>query len=189
MFWEYIKEDSYRVTGQELTFKNFLKAYRNQGFRYLFFYRVCNSYRKNKFAVLFSRFMMRHYSYKFGFQIPRQAKLGKGTYFGHFGTVVINENAVIGNHCNINHNITIGRQNRGSKKGAPTIGNKVWIGTGSVIVGKITIGDNVLIAPNAYVNFDVPPHSIVIGNPARIIERENPTQDYINNVRPSLTAL
>jgi serine O-acetyltransferase len=96
--------------------------------------------------------------------------------------VVINELATIGNFCNINHNITIGRQNRGDKKGAPSIGNKVWIGTGSVIVGKITIGDDVLIAPNAYVNFDVPPNSIVIGNPARIIEKNNPTQDYINNV-------
>lgn len=78
--------------------------------------------------------------------------------------------------------MTIGQENRGRRKGAPTIGNKVWLGVNSTIVGNITIGDDVLIAPNSYVNFDVPPHSIVIGNPGKIIHRENATQDYINNL-------
>ena len=78
--------------------------------------------------------------------------------------------------------MTIGQENRGKRKGAPTIGNKVWMGVNSTIVGNITIGDDVLIAPNSYVNFDVPPHSIVIGNPGKIIHRENATQDYINNL-------
>lgn len=50
------------------------------------------------------------------------------------------------------------------------------------MVGKINIGDDVLIAPNAFVNFDVPSHSIVIGNPGTIIIRENATESYINNL-------
>ena len=45
----------------------------------------------------------------------------------------------------------------------------------------MTIGDDVLIAPGAYVNFDVPPHSVVLGNPGRIHHKENATQDYIEN--------
>lgn len=57
----------------------------------------------------------------------------------------------------------------------------MWIGTNAVIVGNITIGSDVLIAPLAYVNFDVPDHSIVIGNPARIISRDNATAGYIQN--------
>jgi serine O-acetyltransferase len=48
-----------------------------------------------------------------------------------------------------------------------------------VVVGNIKIGNNVLIAPNSYVNFDVPDNSIVIGNPGKIIPHENPTKDYI----------
>lgn len=51
-----------------------------------------------------------------------------------------------------------------------------------VIVGKINIGNDVLIAPLTFVNFDVPDHSIVIGNPARIIKRKNATVDYIINI-------
>ena len=39
-----------------------------------------------------------------------------------------------------------------------------------------------MIAPNAYVNFDVPDNSIVIGNPAKIVKKENATEGYIENI-------
>lgn len=68
----------------------------------------------------------------------------------------------------------------GGRQGAPVIGNEVWIGINAIIVGKITIGDDVLIAPNSYVNCDVPSHSIAIGNPCIIKHRENATEGYIN---------
>lgn len=74
-----------------------------------------------------------------------------------------------------------GQENRGKRKGTPRIGNDVWIGTNAVIVGKIEIGNNVLIAPNSYVNFDVPNNSIVIGNPGKIIPSINACESYIEN--------
>ena len=61
------------------------------------------------------------------------------------------------------------------------IGNEVWIGTNAVVVGKIRIGNNVLIAPNAFVNIDVPDNSIVIGNPAIIKYCKSATEEYICN--------
>ena len=88
--------------------------------------------------------------------------------------------AVIGKNCNIAHGVTIGQANRGKLKGYPTIGDNVWIGTGSVIVGNINIGPNVLIAPNSFVNVDVPKNSLVIGNPCKVINKENPCEGYIN---------
>lgn len=74
----------------------------------------------------------------------------------------------------------IGQTNRGGRQGTPVIGNEVWIGINAAIVGKVTIGDDVLIAPNSYVNCDVPSHSIVFGNPCIIKHRENATEGYIN---------
>lgn len=68
----------------------------------------------------------------------------------------------------------------GGRRRAPVIGNEVWIGINAAIVGKVTIGDDVLIAPNSYVNCDVPSHSIVFGNPCIIKHRENATEGYIN---------
>lgn len=62
------------------------------------------------------------------------------------------------------------------------MGDRVWVGSGAVIVGRITVGDDVLIAPNAYVNCDVPAHSIVVGNPCKITPRNNATEHYIENL-------
>lgn len=60
------------------------------------------------------------------------------------------------------------------------IGDEVWIGVNATIVGNIKIGNNVLIAPNSYVNCDIPSNSIVLGNPCIIKPNEHATIDYIN---------
>ena len=85
---------------------------------------------------------------------------------------------VIGNNVNVHKGVTIGRTNRGNA-GSPHIGNTVFIGINATVVGNIKIGDDVLIAPNAYVNFDVPSHLIVIGNPGVIHQKYNATKGYI----------
>lgn len=115
-------------------------------------------------------------------EIAGDSVIGGGLYIGHPFGITINANAIIGSNCNIHKGVTIGQENRGLRKGCPTIGNRVWIGINSTIVGKITIGDDVLIAPNSFVNFDVPSHSIVIGNPGKVIAKENATEGYINNL-------
>lgn len=78
--------------------------------------------------------------------------------------------------------LSIGYERRGKRQGAPTIGNNVWIGSNAVIVGKVEVGSDILIAPGAFVNFDVPDHSIVIGNPGVIIRKENATKGYMDNI-------
>ena len=108
-------------------------------------------------------------------------QIGGGVYFGHPSGITINTHAVIGSNVNIGKGATIGRENRGKRKGAPVIGNEVWIGINAVIVGNVHIGNDVLIAPNSYVNFDVPDHSIVIGNPAVVKHCDHATEGYINN--------
>ncbi len=90
-----------------------------------------------------------------------QCKIEAGLYIGHPYVITINPEAVIGENCNIHEGVTIERENRGSRKGTPTIGNCVWIGVNSTIVGNINIGNDVLIAPNTYVNSDIPEPSVV----------------------------
>ena len=63
--------------------------------------------------------------------------------------------------------------------GVPTIGNQVAIGINATVIGNIIIGNDVMIAPNSFVNFDVPSHSIVIGNPGVIHHKEKATAGYI----------
>jgi len=115
-------------------------------------------------------------------QIPYTTNIGDGLYIGHLGNIHINPNTIIGKNVNIAQGVTIGQENRGKREGTPTIGDKVWIGANAVVVGNIKIGNDVLIAPNSFVNFDVPDHSIVIGNPGKIISRENATEGYVNRI-------
>ena len=130
---------------------------------------------------LYYKLRLRRLSYKTCIQIPTATKIGEGFYIGHSGRVIINPKAVLGRNINIATGVTIGQENRGKRKGSPTIGDNCWIGANAVIVGNITIGSDCLIAPLAYVNFDVPDHSLVIGNPAKIIHKENATEHYVNN--------
>ena len=101
---------------------------------------------------------------------------------GHAYNITINSRAIIGRNCNIHKGIVIGQTNRGTRMGTPIIGDRVWIGINSAIVGNVTIGDDVLIAPNSFVNVDVPPHSVVFGNPCVIKHRDWATEGYVDNI-------
>jgi serine O-acetyltransferase len=187
---DYLRADLYRYNGAKATCY-FLKALSPSlppAFRYTYLLRHASVFPKNSIRGILYRILLRHYSYKYGFQIQPNTKIGKGLYIGHWGPVVINGKAELGDNCTLAHIVSIGQTNRGKRSGCPKIGNKVWIGIGAVVVGKIVIGDNVMIAPNAYVNFDVPSGSIVIGNPARcfphVNQDTNPTEGYVNFVFP-----
>lgn len=148
--------------------------------KYIALFRKANSC-KFRPLKLYYTLKLKLMSNKTYIQIPQRTKIGEGFYIGHSGRVIINPNAVLGKNINISTGVTIGAENRGERKGAPTIEGNCWIGTNSVIVGNVNIGEDVLIAPLTFVNFDVPSHSIVIGNPAKIIHKENATEGYIEN--------
>lgn len=180
-----IKADLYRYFPGQYSLGRLLKGFKSQGFRYIFLKRLVDLYgQKPVIGFLLKRFL-RHYTYKYGYQIG--GKISRGFYIGHFGTIIVSINAVLGENCNIGPGVTIGATRRGEKAGAPKIGNLVWIGTNAVIVGKITIGNNVLIAPGSFVNFDVPDNSIVVGNPGVIKHSAEATKGYINNIWTSET--
>lgn len=150
--------------------------------KYIIAWRKASFYKKTSLLGIWYRLRLQSLSVRSGIQIPTDTKIGKGLFIAHFGIIIVNPSVVMGENINIAPGVIIGKTNRGEKKGIPTIGNKVWIGANSVIVGKINIGDDVLIAPGAYVNMDVPEHSVVIGNPAMIHGKENATEGYINNL-------
>lgn len=182
---EPIKSDLYRYIPKKYSLSVLFNGLRTQGFRYMFFKRLKDYYGTKSIIGFISLLFLRHYTYKYGFQIG--GRIGNGFYIGHFGTIVSNSNVIIGDNCNIAHGVTIGATRRGHNAGVPIIGDEVWMGTNSIIVGNVKIGNNVLIAPGAYVNFDVPANSVVIGNPGKIIPNKNATIGYINHkyVRPT----
>ena len=172
-------KDLYRYYGEKgETFAK--RLLRPVELKYIALFRKANTARI-KPLKLFYTVKLKLLSYKTHIQIPARTQIGEGFYIGHSGRVIINPEAKIGKNVNVATGVTIGYENRGERKGAPTIEGNCWIGTNSVIVGNVTIGEDVLIAPLTFVNFDVPAHSIVIGNPAKIIHKENATKDYVEN--------
>ena len=100
-----------------------------------------------------------------GIEIPRGAKVGPGLYIGHYGGITVSSQAVIGRDCNLSQSITIGVSGGGGKRGAPTIGDNVYIAPGARLFGRITIGNNVKIGANAVIHKDLPDNAIAVLDP------------------------
>lgn len=173
-------KDLYRYYGEkgESLLKRFLRP---PELKYIALFRKASS-AKFPPIKLYYTLRLKLLSHKTLIQIPARTEIGEGFYIGHSGSVIINPEAKLGKNMNVAAGVTIGYENRGKRKGAPQFDGKCWIGANSVVVGNVKIGEDVLIAPLTFVNFDVPPHSIVIGNPAKIIQKENATEDYICNL-------
>lgn len=89
---------------------------------------------------------------------------GAGLELAHPFNITINPDALLGKNVHLTKGFTIGLENGK----CPIIGNNVRIGANSTVSGGITVGDNAVIAPNTFVNFDVPANSVVIGQKAEI---------------------
>lgn len=124
------------------------------------------------------RFKMYKIANKYGIEID-YSNIREGIALIHAYNITVNPKAEIGKDATLFKGVTIGSIRSGKKAGVPTIGDRVTFCTNAFVCGNITIGNDVLIAANAYVNFDVPDNSIVIGNPGIIKSKKNPSEDYL----------
>ena len=106
-----------------------------------------------------------------GICIPNKCEIGGGLHIPRFGAVILSHGS-IGENCTIEQNVTLGIAGRGEERGHPTIGNRVFIGAGAMIVGKITVGDDAYIFPGSVVTRSVPPRAMVMGYPARVVSHD-----------------
>lgn len=101
--------------------------------------------------------------------LSHRTKVGDGLILGYGGlAIVIHKDAIIGDDCHIDQCVTIGGS--GTREGVPRLGDRVYVGAGAKLLGAITIGDNAVIGANAVVLSNVPPGSVVVGVPARIVK-------------------
>lgn len=172
-----IFDDLYRYTGQKNIFLLIRYVLFTPGFRYIYLFRKFGT-TKNILLKLVYHFFLRRTMLRTSIQIPPQTNIAAGFRIIHFGNIVINPNAIIGKNFNISNGAVIG-SSEGKNSGTPIIGNNVYISANAVIIGGINIGNDVLIAPNAFVNIDVPDGAIAIGNPCKIIRKEKSSSRYI----------
>jgi serine O-acetyltransferase len=118
-----------------------------------------------------------------GIHIDARAQIGGGLYIGHFGGVLIGP-IHMGSDCNIAQQVTIGRR-AGNDTGVPIIGDRVWIGAGSIVFGGIHIGDGVTIGPLTVVARSLPAKVLVMGNPMRLLRKDYDNSAEIYGKRAS----
>jgi serine O-acetyltransferase len=155
----------------------------NPGFKYTFWMRSAKYFRKKKLLLFFHiicRLFLNHYKFKYGISIPYDTSIGAGFYIGHFGGIVVNPAVIIGRNCNINQDVSIGATYGGRTPGVPSIGDNVYLGPGSKIIGGIRVGNGAAIGANCVVNKSIDDHSVAAGNPFQIVSHEGASRYVIN---------
>lgn len=121
--------------------------------------------------------------YKYGIAIPEYTDIGPGLFINRFGGIYLNGDVVLGANINLAQMAMLGQANRGDRAGSPIVGDRVFIAVGSALVGRIEIGDDVVIGVNSVVTRDVPAGSVVGGIPAKILSQAG-SEGYINRQVP-----
>jgi serine O-acetyltransferase len=104
-------------------------------------------------------------------ELPAGADIGPGLYIPHTGYIVLASGVRLGRNCTLAHGVTIGHGGGGAADlgACPVVGDRVYVGPGSAVIGPVTVGDDALIGVGAIVTRSVPPRGVAVGNPARVI--------------------
>lgn len=118
------------------------------------------------------RMMFRKVRNGYGIELPYSAKVGRRLIIEHQSAIVIHGNCVIGDDCVIRQGCTLGNRYLDRLDEAPILGDRVNVGAGAKILGRVQIGDDVCIGANAVVLSDVDAGETAIGIPAKILKRK-----------------
>jgi serine O-acetyltransferase len=147
-------------------FRKVLHALTAPGFQAVFLFRLSQAFAKRHIPLV-PVVLQRLNELWTGVSISPQAKIGPGLVIYHFGGIVINSKAVLGSHCELHHHVTIGNRKPGGA--SPRIGDRVIMGTGAVLIGDITVGDDAEIGANAVLLESVPAGGVAVGVPAKVV--------------------
>jgi serine O-acetyltransferase len=124
-----------------------------------------------------------------GIEIHPGAKIGHRCFIDHGSGVVIGETSEIGDDVLLYQGVVLGGTTMEKKKRHPTLGNGVEMGSGSIALGPITIGDGARIGASSVVIRDVPPGVTVVGIPGRVVvKKEKPAMDLEHGKLPDPVA-
>lgn len=170
---KYLIEDA-KANGISLGISYYIKLiYGNvpaMSFRYLKSLRKYEYYLNTHGILRFwYRFKNRRIGAKYHIAIAPNT-VGYGLKLPHLELGVIINCESMGNYCTVNSGVVLGNKGPGMKGQTPIVGDNVNFCVGSKAIGKIRIGNNVMVAPNAVVTKDVPDNCIVGGIPAHIIK-------------------
>ena len=120
------------------------------------------------FSLLY-KFLYKWVEWTCGISLPYTVPVGRRVRLWHHGGMILHARR-IGDDVHIRQNTTFGIARRDCLYALPTIEDRADIGCGAVILGEVTVGHDSVVGANAVVLKDVPPHSIAVGVPARVVK-------------------
>lgn len=176
IFKEHIFSDMFRQEGR--CGWRFLPLYflTKRSFRITFLHRLCHYSQSGVVRVFLPLFkvLYRIVCVLYNVDIPICTKIGKGLLLYHAYGLVIDGRAIIGDNVMLGHQVTIGTEEGKS----PVLGDCVRVAPGAKIIGRVSLGSNVVVGANCVVINDVPENTITVGIPNRVIDRKY--QDHAN---------
>ena len=148
------------------------------GVKALFFHRIANFFCIAKFGLL-AKMISQLSRFFTGIEIHPKAKIGKNFFIDHGMGVVIGETSEIGDNVTIYHAVTLGgispsinSDEQRYVKRHPTLKNNAVVGSGAQVLGPVIVGENAKIGANAVVTKDVPANAVMVGIPAKNVNKD-----------------
>ena len=175
--WRELQSDITRVTGRSSLLLIAVSALARRCYRPLFTLRVAQAVSRSaalRWSLPLWVLLHRAARHLAGMDLPWSTQIGPGARIDHGWALVVNSRAMIGHNVTLFHGVTLGQADRIAEDGTrssgyPTIEDEVWIGPHAVIVGAVRVGQGSRIGAGAFITQDVPPHSLVTGNPAQVV--------------------
>lgn len=166
-----LKRDVRVVMDRDPAAKSFLEVVCcYPGLHAIWLHRIAHVLYKRRYVLLprlintFSRFLT-------GIDIHPGATLGQGLFIDHGMGVVIGETAIVGDNVTLYQGVTLGGTGKERGKRHPTVGDNVVVASGAKVLGSFKVGSNSKIGAGSVVLKEVPPNSVVVGIPGRIVTR------------------
>ena len=177
--WTALRADTYRLYGEDGAGTVLKGLIKERTFRVLVTMRVCQGIaacnRLLRLTLPIAKCLNRIATHGAAMDLPWHTQIGGGIALTHGWGLVVSSGAKIGNNVTLFHGVTLGRRDRISPDGTRRIGypileDEVWVGPHAVIVGEVTIGRGSRIAAGSFVTESIPPYSLVLGNPSKIVK-------------------
>ena len=121
------------------------------------------------------RIMFKWVEWTCGITLPYTVKVGRRLRIWHHSGMILHARS-IGDDVHIRQTTTFGVARRGENRAIPIIEDRVDIGCGVCILGQVTIGHDSVIGANSVVLQDLPPYSLAVGAPAKIVRNLKPDE-------------
>lgn len=146
--------------------------------------KIGNNVRVGSYTIIACSGSLKHLGK--GVRIGDNSGIGDFSFFGAAGGIQIGSNVIMGQNVRFhseNHNfdrVDIPIKEQGVTNKGIIVGDDCWIGSGAVFLDGVQVGEGCVIGANTLVNKDIPPYSVAVGNPVKIVKNRLEMKERAN---------